>query len=94
MESAFLEWLIGQAGLAGVAALALYMQNRTWQEANRRERESAEQHRADKQILIEALGEHTRVTAELKAAIEHLTRVSPPVRAAQPTGQRGEESGS
>lgn len=73
MEQTFLEWIIGQAGLAGIAALGLYLLNRTWAEANRRERESADIHRQDKLEMMKVLTEQTRVMARLEAAIDEWT---------------------
>lgn len=70
MEPTFIEWIVGQAGIGGLAALALFLLNREHQDAMRRERENAEQHRADKLKLLDGIASYVSQVAALEQAIE------------------------
>ena len=72
MESTFVEWLVGQAGVAGIAGLALFLLNRTYQDALRRESDHASTTRDDKLKLISVLEENARAMTGLQKAIDNL----------------------
>jgi hypothetical protein len=76
METQFIEWLIGQAGIAGIAALALYTLNRTYQDAMRREQMYSQDTREDKMRMIQVLEENARAMNGLQQAIDKLCRRS------------------
>lgn len=70
MEAPFVEWLIGQAGIGGLAALSLFLLNREHQDAMRRERENADAHRADKLKLLDSIALYVAQIAALENALE------------------------
>jgi hypothetical protein len=72
MESAFIEWLVGQVGVAGIAGLSLYLLNRTYQDALRRELDHAATARDDKLKMISVLEENARAMTGLQRAIDSL----------------------
>lgn len=72
MEASFAQWVVGQGGIAGIACLALWLLNRTYQDALRRERENAETHRQDKERMIQALEKNAEVMARLDNAMSEL----------------------
>lgn len=74
MDSTFIQWLTSQVGTAGLAGLALYLLDRSYRDSLRREKESAEQGREDRRLLIVALGENAKMCTSLQAAVEALTR--------------------
>jgi len=76
METQFIEWIVGQAGIAGIAALALYTLNRTYQAAMRREQMYSQNTREDKMRMIQVLEENARAMNGLQQAIDKLCRRS------------------
>lgn len=74
MDSTFLQWLVGQVGVGGLAGLALYLLDRSYRDALRREKETVEQGREDRRQLIVVLGDNAKMCASLQAAVEALTR--------------------
>lgn len=72
MDSAFIQFLTTQVGLGGVAALALWLNGRAYQDALRREREYAEANREDKKQIMQYMTENTRAIAGLEGAIDAL----------------------
>lgn len=74
MDAGFIEWIIGQSGTAAVAALSLWMLNRSYQDSLRRERENSESHREDKRQLIEALQSNAKALTALEAACERIQK--------------------
>jgi hypothetical protein len=70
MDSAFIQFLTTQVGLGGLAALALWLNGRAYQDALRREREYAESNREDKKQMYAIMQENTRALVALQAAIE------------------------
>lgn len=72
MDTTFIQWLIGQSGIGAVAALAIYLLNKAFTDALRREREYAESNRDDKKAMIELFAENARVLSALQNAIEGL----------------------
>jgi len=85
METTFFEWIVGQAGLAGIAGFALYMLNQVWKQRlaeqcaqREREREAlerqAERERADKLLLIDALNRNTEAIAAFRETMERFEK--------------------
>lgn len=74
MDSTFLQWLVGQAGVGGLAALALFLLDRSYRDALRREKETVEQGREDRRQLIVVLGDNAKMCSSLQGAVEALTR--------------------
>lgn len=75
MESSFIEWLVGQAGIGGLAAMSLYLLNRAHQDALRREKEHAEQNRSDKLEFMRVLSDTARALTGLEKAIDDIVTV-------------------
>jgi hypothetical protein len=73
MEPGFLEWAVGQSGIAGLAIMALYTLNVNYQTALRREREYAESNRDDKKQLLEVLSQNTVALTRLASMIESMS---------------------
>lgn len=74
MDSSFLQWLVGQAGVGGLAGLALFLLDRSYRDALRREKETIEVGREDRRQLITVLNENAKTFTALQAAIDNLTR--------------------
>lgn len=74
MPTEFITWLIGQAGIGGIAALALFLLDRSYRDALRREKEVNDQSRADRAQLITVISENAKSQAALQATIENMTR--------------------
>lgn len=74
MDSTFLQWLVGQVGVGGLAGLALFLLDRSYRDALRREKETIEQVREDRRQLIGILSDNAKMCASLQAAVEALTR--------------------
>lgn len=74
MDNAFLQWAISQAGLGGIAALALWLNNKQAQDALRRERETSEQMRSLNTEVLTTLKDVTKALTALEGAIDGLTR--------------------
>lgn len=72
MDATFAQWILGQVGVGGIAALALYLLNKAHQDARQRERDCADGQRTDKTELIRVVTEAARATAGLEAAIARL----------------------
>lgn len=67
-----IQWLVGQAGIGGLAAFALYTLNTNHQQALRREQEYAASNREDKLQLLRVMAENTIAVTKLTAMIEQL----------------------
>lgn len=65
-----IQWLVGQAGIGGLAAFALYTLNTNHQASLRREREYAEQNREDKLRLMDVVGANAQAMAELRTTMQ------------------------
>lgn len=72
MDATFAQWILGQVGVGGIAALSLYLLNKAHQDARQRERDYADGQRTDKTELIRVVTEAARATAGLEAAIARL----------------------
>jgi hypothetical protein len=78
MDGDFLQWLIAQGGTGGLAAFALWMLNRVWADALRREQERGTEQRDDKIQLSTILAENTKALVRLESLIEHKLKDSSP----------------
>lgn len=74
MEQSMMEWIVTQVGLAGLAAFSIFIVKQTYQDALRREQDSAQSHREDKTELIGALKENASAMTALKAAIDRIVQ--------------------
>lgn len=74
MDSVFLQWLVGQVGVGGLAGLALFLLDRSYRDALRREKEVIDQSREDRRLLIAVLAENAKSQAALQSTIENMTR--------------------
>lgn len=74
MDITFIQWLIGQSGIGAIAALAIYLLNKTFVDSLRREKEYAESNREDKKQMMVLFAENARVLSALQSAIEGLRR--------------------
>lgn len=73
MDSTLMQFVITQVGLGGVAALAMWFNDRQAKDALRREKENFESLRTVNAELLKALNDNTRAMTGLEAAIEALT---------------------
>lgn len=73
-DASFVQWLIGQAGVSGLAGFALWMLRQSYQSQYRREQEYARENRDDKKLLMELLSENSRVMSALKTLLESYIR--------------------
>jgi len=67
-----IQWLVGQAGIAGLAAFALYTLNTSYQSSLRREQDYAEANRSDKVQLVSVLHENTVALTKLGSMLEQV----------------------
>jgi hypothetical protein len=79
MEVGVLQWIIGQSGMAGLAAFAIWLMDQRHKEharekdtALQREMLNVELHRQDKERLIEVLRQNAEVNVRLIATLNHL----------------------
>lgn len=72
MEDNMLQWIVGQAGIAGLAMFTMVVLRAIFQTALQREREYAEMNREDKQRMLEVLSENTTALTKLTGTIESM----------------------
>lgn len=72
-ESSLLQLILTQTGLGGIAIFALWLLNRTYSDALRREREYAETLRSDRAELLTVTRDLTKTMAGLENAVQTLT---------------------
>jgi hypothetical protein len=79
MDPTLLQWIVGQTGMAGLAAFAIWLMDQRHKEgiartdeSMRREIQNVETHRMDKAQLIEVLNKNAEVQTRL---IDTLNRV-------------------
>lgn len=65
METAIIQWIVQQAGLAGIAALALYMLNKVWEQR-------VEEINALRQQVLDALNRNTEAMTRLVERLDSL----------------------
>lgn len=75
MESEFVQWLVGQTGVAGVAGLALVMLRQAYEDRDRRSKEAIEREKQISDTLVDVVQAHTRAVAKNTAALEELQRI-------------------
>ena len=73
MEDTMLQWIVGQAGIAGLAMFTMVVLRAIFQNALQREREYAEMNREDKRRMLEVLSENTAALTKLTDTIESMT---------------------
>lgn len=81
MDITFIQFLTTQAGLGGLAALALWLNNKQAQDAIRRERENSEATRQMNAELLRALNENTRALVGLEGAQDSIKAAVDALRA-------------
>jgi len=74
VDAGFVQWALGQTGIGAVAALALWLLDRSYRDSLRREKDTVEQGREDRRLLISILAENTKSNAALQLTIENMTR--------------------
>lgn len=72
MDTAFVQLILGQSGMGGIAALAMWLMNKSHQDALRREVANADMMRAERAELIRVMNETTRAITALESAIDGL----------------------
>ncbi len=75
MDQQFVQWLVGQSGVAGVATLALWMLRQAYEDRDRAHREMIDREKEVSDTMIQALQEHTAAVAKNTAALEELQRI-------------------
>lgn len=75
VDTAFWQWILGQTGIGGIAALALWLMNKAHQDALRREVASSELLRTERAELIRVMNDTTKALTALEAAISELVHV-------------------
>lgn len=73
VESNLFQLILTQTGLGGIAIFAMWLLNRTYVDALRREREYAETLRADRAELLAVSRDLTKTMAGLENAVQTLT---------------------
>ena len=61
MNSEFIQWLVSQTGITGLAAFALWMLNRSWAERLAEMRRHGDEEKAQRGELMEAINRNTEV---------------------------------
>lgn len=74
MDGTFVQWLVQQTGAVAIAGLALWLLDRSYRDALRREKETIEQGREDRRQLITVIAENAKSHTSLQATIENMTR--------------------
>jgi hypothetical protein len=72
VDSAFIQMILGQSGMGGIAALAMWLMNKAHQDALRREVTNSELMRTERAELIRVMNETTRAITALESAIDAL----------------------
>lgn len=73
MDTAFIQMILGQSGMGGIAALAMWLMNKSHQDALRREIANNELMRAERAELIRVMNDTTKALTALEGAISTLT---------------------
>ena len=68
--SNILQWVLGQVGLGGIAAMALWMLRETYRMMVLREQEITAQSKEDKSAVLLALTENSRILSRLTTLLE------------------------
>ena len=73
MDASFIQLILSQTGMGGIAALAMWLMNTSHQDALRREIASNDLMRAERAELIRAMNDTTKALTALESAIYTLT---------------------
>ena len=73
MDAAFVNMILSQTGMGGIAALAMWLMNKSHQDALRREIANNELMRAERAELIRVMNDTTKALTALESAIYTLT---------------------
>lgn len=87
MDTAFVQLILSQSGMGGIAALAMWLMNKSHQDALRREIANNELMRQERSELIRVMNDTTKALTALEAAIYTLTHdrdIQQPRRQSQP----------
>ncbi len=87
MDTAFVQLILGQSGMGGIAALAMWLMNKSHQDALRREIANNELMRAERAELIRVMNDTTKALTALEGAISTLTHERDNYRRANQTNQ-------
>jgi len=74
LDNAFITWLVGQSGIGALAALSLWLLDRSYRDSLRREKETIEQGREDRRLLMAVLADNAKSNMALQATIENMSR--------------------
>ena len=69
MERTIIEWIVTQVGLAGIAALSIFITNAVWSDRLASEKARAIEERADKLALLEAYRENSATIKEVSVTL-------------------------
>ena len=73
LEDTILQWLVTQAGLAGIAALSIIILNRVWADRTNSELARRAEEREDKLALLQAYQDNAAAMKEISTAISQHT---------------------
>lgn len=73
MDTALVQLILSQSGMGGIAALAMWLMNKSHQDALRREIASNELMRTERAELIRVMNDTTKALTALEGAIYSLT---------------------
>lgn len=73
MDATFIQMILSQSGMGGIAALAMWLMNKSHQDALRREIANNELMRAERAELIRVMNDTTKALTALESAIYTLT---------------------
>lgn len=80
MDQSFVQLILGQTGMGGIAALALWLMNKSHTDALRREIANSELLRTERAELIRVMNDTTKALTALESAISALTHDHEPRR--------------
>lgn len=72
MTDTMIQWIVGQAGMGAVAALALVMLRESYQMIVRQMAQTIERERADKELLVQTVSQAREAMTMLTSAIERM----------------------
>jgi hypothetical protein len=73
-EVSIIQWIVQQAGMAGIAAFALVMLNRVWESRVEAEKKRADEINQMRSELLGALERNTKVITQLVERFERLDK--------------------
>ena len=75
LDSNFIQWLVSQTGLAGIAGFALWQMGRTYDDREKHLIDSQKHDRETIDLLLATLRENTEAMTQLKATLEGVKEV-------------------